>query len=716
MVQKFGIKFGGLQQKILNLVLIFILAIVGVFAAVSVYQGRHLSEIVSEAGEKQQKSIKSVSQETMNYIVHSSLAKNTAMQAYMADNTFSEVKANVATLQTVTQRIFEHSELFPDKEVPLPDAANDGTPAIQYAAKAGFDPSQSKSLGLIGNLSDMMIAMYSNSDKLSSCFIGTPEGVAVFVNDRSSAYVDENGDPVTFDPTERPWYKEAVEKGDICFTGIELDAYTDIKGLVCAAPIYVDGELVAVVGADVFLNDIDEYVNNSGAEGDFVFVVNDSGNIIFSPKTEGTLAVQLSDDANDLRESQNTEFADFISSSLEKNTATQLVTVDGVEYYMAGAPMGTVGWTVVSAVEKSLTEATTNQMLDQYDEINKDATEKFEKGAKASERTTLVLTVLLLILASAAALSLAGRIVKPIEKMTKRIADIKEGETFQMEDIYRTKDEIELLAQAFELISAKTKQYIIDITKITKEKERIGTELELARNIQADMLPNIFPPFPDKPDFDIYASMSPAKEVGGDFYDFFLVDDDHLAMVMADVSGKGVPAALFMMMSKILINNFAMMGGSPKEVLEKTNEMICQNNEEEMFVTVWFGILEISTGKITAANAGHEYPIVKQPDGKFELFKDKHGFVIGGMNGMRYKEYEFEIKKGGKLFLYTDGVPEATNANNELFGTDRMLEVLNKDPEIQPAQMLGEMRKAVDEFVGEAPQFDDLTMLGLELK
>ena len=230
------------------------------------------------------------------------------------------------------------------------------------------------------------------------------------------------------------------------------------------------------------------------------------------------------------------------------------------------------------------------------------------------------------------------------------------------------------------------------------------------------MLPNIFPPFPDKPDFDIYASMSPAKEVGGDFYDFFFVDHDHLAIVMADVSGKGVPAALFMMMSKILINNFAMMGGSPKEVLEKTNEMICQNNEEEMFVTVWFGILEISTGKITAANAGHEYPIVKQPDGKFELFKDKHGFVIGGMNGMRYKEYEFEIKKGGKLFLYTDGVPEATNANNELFGTDRMLEVLNKDPEIQPAQMLGEMRKAVDEFVGEAPQFDDLTMLGLELK
>ena len=171
-----------------------------------------------------------------------------------------------------------------------------------------------------------------------------------------------------------------------------------------------------------------------------------------------------------------------------------------------------------------------------------------------------------------------------------------------------------------------------------------------------------------------------------------------------------------MMMSKILINNFAMMGDSPKVVLEKTNEMICKNNEEEMFVTVWLGILEISTGKITAANAGHEYPIIKQPDGSFELYKDKHGFVIGGMEGMRYKEYTFELGKGGKLFLYTDGVPEATNADNELFSAERMLEVLNRDPEAAPTKMLTDIRAAVDEFVGDAPQFDDLTMLAIELK
>ncbi len=209
--------------------------------------------------------------------------------------------------------------------------------------------------------------------------------------------------------------------------------------------------------------------------------------------------------------------------------------------------------------------------------------------------------------------------------------------------------------------------------------------------------------------------MTPAKEVGGDFYDFFLIDDDHLGMVMADVSGKGVPAALFMMMSKILVNNYAMMDGHPAKVLEKVNTQICKNNDEEMFVTVWFGVLEISTGKVTAANAGHEYPIIKKADGGFELFKDKHGFVIGGMDGMRYKEYEFRLEKGGTLFLYTDGVAEATNANNELFGTDRMLEALNKDSEASPKELLTNMKTAVDEFVGEAPQFDDLTMLGVKL-
>ena len=328
-----------------------------------------------------------------------------------------------------------------------------------------------------------------------------------------------------------------------------------------------------------------------------------------------------------------------------------------------------------------------------------------------------MLTVLILLLAITGALFVAGRVVKPLEHMTKRINSLSgSDQAFEMEDTYRTDDEIEILAESFAALSKRTRDYISQITEITAEKERIGTELALATRIQADMLPNIFPAFPERPDFDIYASMDPAKEVGGDFYDFFLIDEKHLGIVMADVSGKGVPAALFMMISKILVQNFAMTGRSPAQVLQAVNNQICANNREEMFVTVWFGVLDTETGIITAANAGHEYPVLMQQGGQFELLKDKHGLVIGAMDGVRYKEYELTLNRGAKLFLYTDGVPEATNAQNELFGTERMLAALNEDPDASPEGILRNVRKAVDGFVMEAEQFDDLTMLCLEFK
>ena len=207
--------------------------------------------------------------------------------------------------------------------------------------------------------------------------------------------------------------------------------------------------------------------------------------------------------------------------------------------------------------------------------------------------------------------------------------------------------------------------------------------------------------------------MTPAKEVGGDFYDFFLLDDDHLALVMADVSGKGVPAALFMVISKTLIKDQAQMCNSPKTILEEVNNKLYDSNAEGMFVTVWLGIYEISTGRIVAANAGHEYPAIRKADGQFELLKDKHGMMVGAMQGIKYKEYEMEIEKGGCLFLYTDGVPEATDSGNELFGTDRMINALNIEPMADPVKLLKNVKESVDEFVGEAPQFDDLTMLAI---
>ena len=277
-------------------------------------------------------------------------------------------------------------------------------------------------------------------------------------------------------------------------------------------------------------------------------------------------------------------------------------------------------------------------------------------------------------------------------------------------------EELANLAHSIDTMETDMTAYIDNLTAATAEKERIGTELSLARTIQENSIPTTFPPFPDRTEFDIFASMDPAREVGGDFYNFFLIDDDHLGVMIGDVSGKGIPGALFMMVSNILLSDRTRMGGTPAQILSFVNDALHDHNTAEMFVSVWLGILEISTGRLTVANAGHEYPALKKPDGRFEILKSKHGLVLGAMDGMNYREYTLPLEPGSKLFIYTDGVPEATAAGNVMFGMDRMLEALNKDPDGSPEQILKNVQDAVDGFVLDAEQFDDLTMLCLEYK
>ena len=310
-------------------------------------------------------------------------------------------------------------------------------------------------------------------------------------------------------------------------------------------------------------------------------------------------------------------------------------------------------------------------------------------------------------------------LIRPLGTLHHAAIGLVESQMENLSDFkvdLHTGDELEDLSDSFRYMVSELNEYIRNLSRVTAEKERIGAELDVARHIQASMLPCIFPAFPERHEFDIYASMTPAKEVGGDFYDFFLVDDDHLAIVMADVSGKGVPAALFMMISKTLLKSAAQSGLSPKAVLEKVNNQLCENNDAEMFVTVWLGILEISTGKMKCANAGHEYPAIMRRGGGFQLFKDKHGLVLAGMEGARYREYELELNEGDRLFVYTDGVPEATNADTVLYGTDRMLHALNEAKDRSCCELLASLHRDVDAFVGAADQFDDITMLCIELR
>ncbi len=275
----------------------------------------------------------------------------------------------------------------------------------------------------------------------------------------------------------------------------------------------------------------------------------------------------------------------------------------------------------------------------------------------------------------------------------------------------RERNEVGKLADSIAYMAEEMDRYTAENLRINAERERLGAELDLAASIQSGQLPSNFPALPDRAEFDIYASMIPAKTVGGVFYDFFLVDDDHIALVMADVSGKGVPAALFMMVSRILIKNHLQAGESSAAALTGVNKQLLENNQKGLFVTVWLAVVELSTGRGVAANAGHEHPTLRRAGGQYELVEYRHASPVGILKRSKFPEHEFELHPGDSLFIYTDGVAEATDRNETLFGTDRMLAALNREPDADCARVLENVMDGIRAFVDGAEQFDDITML-----
>ena len=331
----------------------------------------------------------------------------------------------------------------------------------------------------------------------------------------------------------------------------------------------------------------------------------------------------------------------------------------------------------------------------------------------------IMLQVTLALISLVLVFFLTLRPIERVQRNVRRYIDTKDSKAV-LRDLgkIRLKNEIGALSADISDMVVSIDQYLDEIQTITAERERIEAErerieaeLRVATSIQASMLPRKFPAFPDRNEFDLYAIMDPAKEVGGDFYDYFFIDHDHLALVIADVSGKGIPAALFMANSKTRIRNRAMMGGTPGQILSDVNEELCAENDTDYFVTVWMAIICISTGEGMASNAGHEHPVLRKAGGEYEAVKYKHSMALATMDGITIREHGFSLKPGDRIYVYTDGVPEATDNDCELYGEERMLKALNELPEASPQKLLEHVRKDIDDFVGDATQFDDITML-----
>ena len=300
-------------------------------------------------------------------------------------------------------------------------------------------------------------------------------------------------------------------------------------------------------------------------------------------------------------------------------------------------------------------------------------------------------------------------VVRNIHKINESLSAITDGNLDTVVDV-RSHLEFDSLSNDINATVDTLKRYI------KEAEERIDAELAFAKAIQHSALPTVHPLYDNRKEFDIFASMHTAKEVGGDFYDFYFIDEDHLAFLIADVSGKGIPAAMFMMRSKTIIKSYAESGMSVEEVFTLANEKLCEGNDAGMFVTAWMGILNIRNGKVLFANAGHNHPLVKHSDGTFEYLKSRAGFVLAGMEGVRYRKNELVLEPGDAIYLYTDGVTEATDLNEELYGEDRLHSILEKYKDESMEVICSEIKKDVDMFAGEAPQFDDITMLALKFK
>lgn len=353
-----------------------------------------------------------------------------------------------------------------------------------------------------------------------------------------------------------------------------------------------------------------------------------------------------------------------------------------------------------------------NGLEDPYEAFQSSTIASFHNEMFHARNILILLVVSIVTAGMAFAFSLTKQIIDPLNTITRRVSSLGvRNRQFVMEDIYKTGDEIEVLAESFAKQSARTMLYIDQIKKVTAEKERIGAELDMARKIQASQVPRNFDTFCVRRDINLYACMRPARGVGGDFYDFFMTDDDHVCLVMADVSGKGVPAALLMMISRVLIKTHMLRGESPAQALHNVNNQLCETNDTNSFVTVWMATIQLSTGKGVAANAGHEHPVIRRAGGHYELAIYRHSFPIGAMEGASFREHEFELFPGDSLFVYTDGVAEASDPGGRLFGTDRILEALNEDPDATPQNTLKTMMKRIDNFAGDAEQFDDITMM-----
>ena len=614
-------------------------------------------------------------------------------KADLADSELGKYADYIRDFSSYIHDLYQHPEDYVQREVFPPDAASAGVCTMQrYLVSPDISvEATAQERRLLGNLEQLWAPVLSGSkDMITTIYVGTQSGFLLSYDDCADLGVTPGSDESYFDYFQSSWYTSAMEAGTVLFTDTYPDAYGRGLMISCAAPFYdAQDQFAGVVCMDILIGDLTSYVIDVAlGEGAYAFLVNASGDIIASADMKATDAAfeSILDASSAVYE---------VSAPIINGETGVMLTSGGV--YYAYTPVSSANWKFCVHIPESLVLAPVKAM---------------ERNIIAAIFAFVAALALIIFCVVLMVRRFSQKLTAPLTALGQDVQTISSGDLDYRAEI-RSNDEIGDLAGSFNNMAASLKQHIENLTAVTAEKERIGAELDVATHIQKSMLPCIFPAFPERKEFDVYATMNPAKEVGGDFYDFFMVDDTHLAVVMADVSGKGVPAALFMVIGKTLIKDHTQPGKSLGEVFTDVNNMLCDSNSEGLFITAFEGVLDLVTGEFRYVNAGHEPPyLCKQGEG-FEAYKIKAGFVLAGMEDLRYREGSLQLSPGDRIFLYTDGVTEATDGANQLYGSERLHRVLNANLDAGPETLLPAVKADVDQFVGDAPQFDDITMLCL---
>ncbi len=705
----------GLEGKLIRFVVIFVFVMGFAYIVLSHLQVSLMKNAVRNEENTRSELIQGEYKQSMDNFTKDSLLQLSIWAADKIDDEFWIVDHDLRSLGLQVEDVYRHPENYRQIAVHSPKKAYAGQYVMQLlfpGKPEDTDPAALDMVYRLANLAPMMEEMVRGNEGYTlDLYISTLDDITLAMDSHSDGKFDENGNLKEYFPSSRPWFKGAVESGDMYVSCAVHSFFYDLNEVVYGYPIYVDGELVAVLEASTALDDIQRKMSERSMGNDgFFILINNNGQVICSQRTDGELAMR-EDLAEDIRKTINPELAALIDRSLVTESGVDVVKVDGKQYYAAYATLETMGWTQIAFASVEEIDGPTNQLL--Y-EMGKSADDMVDSISKNFRRSTLFLILGLFVFMEIAifmASFMAKRRVRPIQRMTENVRGFHGDDmNFEMKDVYRTGDEIEELARSFDAMSSRMRQYVEEIVANTAEKERIHAEMEAASQIQNKMLPEIVPDFADKPGYELYAKMVTAKEVGGDLYDFYYLDDDRLVIMIGDVSGKGITAALFMALSKQMIKSQMLLhDGNVVEAMNEANMRLCEESADAMFVTVWIGVLTLSTGLLEFVNAGHMYAAVQRDAGSFEIVEDNHCMLMGALDMIKYKLNTTTLKKGDVFYLYTDGVTEAHDADELLFGEDRMLMALNERVNPSMEELDTTVRKRVQEFTGDAEQYDDIT-------